>query len=212
MIPTAPITLIAQRRRSSFTSTCRLLSIIACMLMTLIVTSSVHARPKVGVSAPLFDLKDQTGTAHSLSQYRGKVVVLEWTNPTCPFVVKHYERDTMTQLAAAHPSVVWLTINSSHYTTDTKNKAWAQREGVRYVLNDASGEVGRRYGAKTTPQMFVINAEGVLVYQGAIDDNPHFDDRQSVNYVAEALKDLAAKRPVQNSETRPYGCSVKYQR
>lgn len=203
---------VAHRRRLNFIFTCKLLSVAACVSMTFMVKSNASAQPKVGVSAPQFNLKDQAGTAHSLSQYKGKVVVLEWTNPTCPFVVKHYERDTMTQLAAVHPGVVWLTINSSHYTTDAKNKVWAQREGVRYVLNDASGEVGRRYGAKTTPQMFVINAEGVLVYQGAIDDNPYFDDRKSVNYVAEALKDLAAKRPVQKAETRPYGCSVKYQR
>jgi peroxiredoxin len=170
------------------------------------------AQPKTGALAPTFKLKDQNGAPHSLEQYRGKTVVLEWTNPTCPFVVNHYAKKTMTKLAAAHPEVVWLTVNSSNYTTDEKNKEWAKREGVRYVLNDASGEVGRSYGAKTTPHMFVINAKGTLVYQGAIDDNPHFEKREGVNYVAQAIQDLAANRPVKRSEVRPYGCSVKYKR
>ena len=170
------------------------------------------AQPKTGAPAPEFKLKDQAGKLHSLDQYRGKIVVLEWTNPTCPFVVKHYDKKTMTQLAAAHPDVIWLTINSSHYTTDAKNTAWAKKEGVRYVLNDAQGDVGKRYGARTTPHMYVIDAQGILVYQGAIDDNPYFDRRQDVNYVAQALQDLAAKRPVRQSETQPYGCSVKYKR
>ena len=97
------MTPLVHRRRPSSVFTYRLLSVLVCVFMTFMVTFSVSAQPKVGVSAPQFKLKDQAGTAHSLSQYKGKVVVLEWTNPTCPFVVKHYERDTMTQLAAAHP-------------------------------------------------------------------------------------------------------------
>lgn len=138
--------------------------------------------------------------------------MLEWTNPGCPFVVRHYDKDTMTKLASTHPDVIWLTINSSYFTTDEDNAQWATKEGVKIVLNDASGSVGHAYGARTTPHMFVINTEGQLVYQGAIDDNPHFDERAPKNYVDAALKDLKAGQKVQTPETSPYGCSVKYKR
>ena len=186
-----------------------------CAIALSLVMGLAHlasAQPKTGAPAPDFTLKDQSGTEHKLSQYRGKVVVLEWTNPGCPFVVKHYEKDTMTKLAAKHPDVVWLTINSSYFTNDADNAKWAKSEGVQHVLNDASGKVGQAYGARTTPHMFVIGPDGALAYQGAIDDNPHFDARDSKNYVDAAIADLKAKRPVKTPEVRPYGCSVKYKR
>lgn len=179
---------------------------------TLLFSSLALAEPKTGAPAPDFTLKDHQGTTHKLSQYRGKIVVLEWTNPGCPFVVKHYEKDTMTKLAAKHPEVVWLTINSSYFTQDADNAQWAKAEGVKSVLNDASGEVGKQYGARTTPHMYVVSPDGTLAYQGAIDDNPHFDARADKNYVEAAIIDLKAKRPVKTPETKPYGCSVKYKR
>lgn len=178
--------------------------------------SAPHAAPapsaqlKVGAPAPDFTLKDQAGNEVKLSALKGKTVVLEWTNPGCPFVVRHYKAKTMTQLAAAHPEAVWLTINSSHFTQDAANSEWAQKEGVKVVLNDASGAVGQSYGARTTPHMYVINAQGELAYQGAIDDDPYGDKPEPLNYVAEALKALKAGQPIKVSETKPYGCSVKY--
>ena len=167
---------------------------------------------KLGAEAPDFTLKDQAGAAVKLSSLRGKVVVLEWTNPTCPFVVRHYKAKTMTQLAAQNPEVIWLTIYSSYFTQDADNAQWAQKEGVKRVLNDASGEVGRRYGARTTPHMYVVDAQGKLAYQGAIDDDPYGEKKAPLNYVAEALKALKAGAPVKVGETKPYGCSVKYKR
>ena len=168
------------------------------------------AKVNTGELAPDFTLLDQEGNSHTLSAYRGKTIVLEWTNPTCPFVEFHYKNDTMNKLSKANPNVVWLTINSSHFTTAEDNKKWARSENVKTVLADPSGQVGRSYEARTTPHMFVINPEGKVVYQGAIDDNPHMDQKVSVNYVKEALNALKAGKKVTVSETRPYGCSVKY--
>jgi peroxiredoxin len=167
---------------------------------------------KLGELAPDFSLKDQRGQELKLSSLRGKLVVLEWTNPTCPFVVRHYKAKTMTTLAQSHPDVVWLTINSSHFTQDADNAKWADSEGVKRVLNDASGEVGQRYRARTTPHMYVIDAAGKLAYQGAIDDDPYGDKQAPLNYVAEALKALKAGAQPKVGETKPYGCSVKYKR
>jgi len=165
---------------------------------------------KLGAPAPDFTLKDQRGATVTLSALKGKTVVLEWTNPGCPFVVRHYKAKTMTQLAQANPEVVWLTINSSYFTQDADNAKWADKEGVKVVLNDASGEVGKRYGARTTPHMYVIDAEGKLAYQGAIDDDPYGEKATPLNYVAEALKALKAGGSPKVNETKPYGCSVKY--
>lgn len=186
------------------------LMIIMCSLSFL--SSPAQAQLKVGELAPNFELKDQFGKSHNLKDYRGKTVVLEWTNPTCPFVVYHYERDTMTKLIAQNPEVVWLHINSSYFTTAKENLAWAKAEGVQTVLADPSGQVGKLYNARTTPHMFIVNAEGKLVYQGAIDDNPHREERKVNNYVAQALQSLKAKQNIKIAETKAYGCSVKYKR
>lgn len=167
---------------------------------------------KVGAPAPDFTLTDHKGTKHHLAAYQGKTVVLEWTNPSCPFVVRHYKAKTMSTLKAAHPEVVWLTIDSSHFATHKNSAPWAKKEGVSAVLNDASGEVGRLYGARTTPHMFVINKQGLLSYQGAIDDDPYGEKKSPLNYVSEALKSLSAGKEPSKSSTRPYGCSVKYKR
>lgn len=168
---------------------------------------------EVGQPAPDFALKDESGTAHSLSAYRGKVVVLEWTNPECPFVQRHYADRTMqkTLTVLAGKPVVWLAIDSSYSNTPDKSAAWKKLQGFPYpVLQDASGTVGHAYGAKTTPHMFVIDEKGIVRYAGAIDDDPHGRSGSATNYVRQAVEAVEAGKAVPASTTAPYGCSVKY--
>jgi peroxiredoxin len=170
----------------------------------------------VGQPAPNFTLQDQDGNSHSLSDFAGKIVVLEWFNNECPFVVKHYSGGDMNKTAAMADSggVVWLAINSTKNKTNEDNKKIAAEWGItRPILNDASGQVGRMYGAKTTPHMYIIGKDGTLVYAGAIDSNssPNAADiAGATNYVQQALTELAAGGTVSTPETKPYGCSVKY--
>jgi len=162
-----------------------------------------------------FTLEDQNGNKISLSDYGDKIVVLEWTNPDCPFVKRHYNEKTMVQLAEKYKDkdVVWFAVNSTHYMGNEDNKKWSDKYGVPYpILNDSSGEVGKSFGAKTTPHMYIIdNTEG-LVYEGGIDDdksgaiNP---DKRS-NYVDLALTNLSSGDTIEISKSKPYGCSVKY--
>jgi peroxiredoxin len=168
---------------------------------------------EVGQPAPDFTLKDEAGVQHSLSAYRGKTVVLEWTNPECPYVRRHYEDKTMqkTQAALGGTSVVWLVVDSSHFTTPDKSALWKKQQGFTSpVLQDPSGTVGHAYAAKTTPEMYVIDAQGVLRYAGAIDDDPRGRSTSPVNYVRQAVEALQSGRPVPVSSSPPYGCSVKY--
>ncbi len=170
-----------------------------------------HGGAHVGHAAPDFELIDHNGNVHELSDYRGKTVVLEWTNPQCPFVVRHYEADTMTDMAREHDDVVWLSIDSSHFVTAESASKWAKKEDIPYpILLDASGEVGRMYNARTTPHMFVIDPEGTLVYDGAIDDDPRGKSDAPTNYVAAALKASMNGKTVETATSKPYGCSVKY--
>lgn len=189
----------------------------------LALAASLQAAPEVGHAAPDFTLTDLNGRSHSLSEFRGKTVVLEWVNQECPFVVKHYDKSgnmPATQKFAADQGVVWLSINSGHPGAQgdfdkAKTEAWMQRTGAAPTayFRDQDGKVGKLYDARTTPHMFVINAEGVLVYAGGIDDirsaNPD-DIAKATNYVKAALADLQAGREVQIKTSRPYGCSVKY--
>lgn len=181
-----------------------------------------RAEVKTGAPAPDFTLTDIHGVSHNLSDFRGKTVVLEWINHGCPFVVKHYVQGHMQALQreATADGVIWLSICSSapgkqgHYSADEWKKVNAEKNGsATAILLDEEGIVGKLYGAKTTPHMFIINAEGTLVYQGAIDSkrstSPE-DIASSQNYVRDALADIAAGRPVAISQTVPYGCSVKY--
>lgn len=161
-----------------------------------------------------FTLTDQDGRAHTLSSYRGKIVVLEWTNPDCPFVKRHHEtKTTMVDLAKAYADkdVVWLAINTTHYFDMTKNKEFAKRLAIPYpVLDDRGGAVGKLYGATRTPEMLVIDKAGRIVYHGAIDDDPKGDKAETVNYVKQALDETLAGKPVSTPHTAPYGCTVKY--
>jgi peroxiredoxin len=166
-------------------------------------------------TAPDFELADQNGETHKLSDYRGKIVVLEWTNPQCPFVQRHYAdgHTTMIDLAAKFggEDVVWLGIDSSNFVTSESATAWAEKKGITTpILLDADGEVGRLYEAKTTPHMFVIGREGELLYSGAIDDDSSGKGKAPVNFVEAALSSVLAGEPVQTAKTKPYGCSVKY--
>ncbi|MEY4489292.1 MAG: hypothetical protein RIQ79_1800 [Verrucomicrobiota bacterium] len=188
-----------------------------------IFAASVLGAATVGQPAPAFTLTDLDGKTHSLAELKGKVVVLEWTNPGCPFVKKHYDKSgniPATQKAAVADGVIWLSINSSALGKEgdydvAAAKAWlaAEKSAATAYLRDTDGKVGHAYGAKTTPHIFVINAEGVLVYEGAIDSIRSADPAdiaKAENYVKSALSDLKAGKPVAKASTQPYGCSVKY--
>jgi hypothetical protein len=180
------------------------------------------AAPVLGQPAPAFRAADADGATRSLSEFRGKTVVLEWTNNGCPYVQKHYKSGNMQglQRQATQDGVVWLTIISSApgfqgYLTGPQARQWKAEVGAASsdVLLDPQGTVGRAYQAKTTPHMFVIDRAGTLVYMGGIDDQPTTDPaslKVARNYVAAALADVKAGRRVAQAESRPYGCSVKY--
>ena len=176
----------------------------------------------VGEAAPDFTLTDTKGTAHSLSDFKGKYVVLEWVNFDCPFVKNHYVTGNMPTLQANYTEkdVVWLSICSSapgkqgHFASDalTSRMAAENWAGTAY-LTDADGTVGKMYDAQTTPHMYIIDPEGVLRYAGAIDDTPSTkaeDLKTASNYVSASLDNLMAGKPVETKVTKAYGCSVKY--
>jgi peroxiredoxin len=176
----------------------------------------------VGQPAPAFELKDSRGKTVRLADFKGKTVVLEWTNPGCPFVVKHYSSQNMQALQkeAAAQGVVWLSISSTSpghgdYLAPAALGAQYQGWGAAPagLLMDDAGTVGRAYGARTTPHMFVIDAKGLLVYAGGIDDkrsaNPA-DVKTAKNFVRSALAELQAGKAVSTPTALPYGCSVKY--
>jgi len=192
--------------------------------VTALIGSPLYAAdvPPVGSAAPDFSLTDSKGKTHSLSQYKGKYVVLEWFNPECPFVKKHYGSENMQKLQQEYTSkgVVWLTIDSNapgtegNMTPEQAQKvtsSWKTHQTA--LLLDPESKVARSYGAKNTPDMIVINPEGKIVYEGAIDNkatpNPS-DIPSSTNYVKAALDESLAGKPVSNPTTKPYGCSVKY--
>jgi peroxiredoxin len=177
---------------------------------------------EVGQAAPNFSLPDTNGQSHELSQYKGKWVVLEWYQPDCPFVRKHYGSGNMQALQKEFTAkgVVWLSIDSSapgqegNYPADKLNQIASSQGAARTaLLLDPDGKVGHAYGAKTTPDMYIINPEGKLVYEGAIDSKPTTvvaDLKTATNYVKVALDDSMSGKSVPQTVTRPYGCSVKY--
>lgn len=167
-----------------------------------------------GAPSPAFTLEDQTGRKVSLSDYAGQVVVLEWINPDCPFVVRHARAKTMKTLAEKYKDqgVVWIGINTTHYANKETNAKWIASNELPYpVLDDHAGEVGRLYGAKTTPHMYIVDKGGNLVYQGGIDDDPNGSKGAgALNYVDQALGELLAGKAVSVPQSKPYGCTVKY--
>jgi hypothetical protein len=187
-----------------------------------VIAVPASAAPAVGKPAPNFKLADANGKPVTLADFRGNTVVLEWNNPECPFVKKHYDSGNMqkAQAAAAKDGVVWLTINSGApgkqgHVTGAEAKAFLAQSGARpaaYLL-DPRGVVGRVYEAKTTPHMYVVNKAGTLVYAGGIDDKPtdkQADIEGARNHVLSALSELRAGKAVSVATSRPYGCAVKY--
>ncbi len=176
----------------------------------------------VGEPAPVFTATDIQGVEHTLTDFRGQTVILEWNNPECPYVVKHYDSGNMQSLQAeaTETGAVWISINSAaegkqgHMTAEIANEKMSDLgfNGSAYIL-DESGEIGQMYHAKTTPHMYVIDGEGTLVYAGAIDSDPSFKQdgiATATNYVKSAWEAVAAGEEVEVSSTQPYGCSVKY--
>jgi hypothetical protein len=189
---------------------------------SLVSPAPAGAAPKVGVAAPSFTATSTGGKAVSLAEQRGKIVVLEWTNHDCPYVVKHYSTGNMQALQkdAVGQGVVWLTMISSapgtqgHVSPSQADELTTSRKaGPTAVLLDPTGVVGKMYGATNTPHMYVIDQAGTLMYAGAIDDRPttrRGDVQGAHNYVREALQAVAAGQPVKTPVTRAYGCTVKY--
>lgn len=196
-----------------------LVTLLACLASTALIAAD---SPATGAAAPDISVTDSKGKTHSISQYKGKTVVLEWFNPGCPFVVKHYGSGNMQKLQEEFTGkgVVWLTIDSSaagkegHLTPEQANAKmteWKMKPSA--LLLDADGKAGQTYGAKNTPHMFVISPDGKVIYQGAIDSKPSpkpEDIPSSTNYVKVALEESMAGKPVSTASTKPYGCTVKY--
>ncbi len=187
-----------------------------------VATSAALASPEIGAPAPDFTLTSSVGNEHSLSDFKGKFVVLEWINYDCPFVVKHYTNGDMQALQTKYrdQDVVWLSISSSkpgsqgHFDADGINaRMEKEKANPTAYLIDEPGEVGKAYGARTTPHMFIIDPEGNLIYKGGIDDNRSAnpdDVKTANNFVVEALTAAMAGEAVPNPVTQEYGCSVKY--
>lgn len=198
---------------------------LAAVVLTLAAACALAAGPAAattGAASPGFTVMDASGKPVNLADFRGRFVVLEWTNPDCPFVRKHYDSGNMQNLQRAWGAkdVVWLAVNSTReghgeFRDGSQMASWMKEQGgaPHAILIDGTSAAGRAYAAKTTPHMFVIDPTGRIVYQGAIDDrrsaNPA-DAKVANNHVAAALTDAMAGRPVRLASTTPYGCSVKY--
>jgi peroxiredoxin len=189
---------------------------------TFLMGTNAIAAPAVGQQAPDFVAVDTGGKQHRLSDFAGKFVVLEWTNPGCPFVRKHYGSGNMpaTQKAATEKGVVWLAINSTEraagdYLKPPALDAWMKEHSAAptAVLMDEDGVIGQAYGARTTPHLFIIDPKGVLVYAGGIDSIASAraeDIKTATNYVSQALGEAYGGRAISMAASRPYGCSIKY--
>jgi AhpC/TSA family len=196
-------------------------SIAAAMLST---TQHAWAQQTatVGQAAPNFSAKDTSGKSVSLADFKGKTVVLEWVNPGCPYVRKHYDGGNMqgTQQDALAKNVVWLAINSTgndhpDYLKPADLAKWMKdkKAPATHMLMDEDGKIGKAYGARTTPHLYIVDGKGMLVYAGGIDSIPSAsasDIPKATNYVKVSLNELAGGKPVSNAVTRAYGCSVKY--
>ncbi|MBC8481280.1 MAG: thioredoxin family protein [Planctomycetes bacterium] len=177
--------------------------------------ADVNQMPPKTDTAPDFTLENYEGNSVSLSDYKSKIVVLEWFNYDCPFSKYHHEKEqTMTNLAEKFKDqgVVWLAINSTDYMTAEKNKEFALKNNIPYpILTDKDGTVAKLYDAKTTPHMFIINKNQEIVYNGGIDDSPMGEKgEKGVNFVDQALGELLDEKAISQPKTKPYGCSVKY--
>jgi peroxiredoxin len=184
-------------------------------------TPPAHAAATVGQAAPDFTATDALGKTHKLSSFKGKHVVLEWTNPNCPFVVKHYSGNMQAlQAEFMGKGVVWLSVNSTNkksrdYLEPVKLTAWQaeKKASASAMLMDDAGDIGELYNAKTTPHMYIINPQGLLIYTGAIDSiaSAKVDDiKTATNYVRQGLNEALAGKAISVASSRPYGCFIKY--
>ena len=192
------------------------------LILGLLLFSAAAFAARVGESAPDFTATDSNGKVQKLSDYKGKFVVLEWTNQSCPYTRKHYESGNMQKLQKewTQKGVVWFTVVSSApgaqgYVTAAEENDYVKKVNAAptAVLLDPKGDLGHLFAAKTTPHMFIIDPSGKLVYNGAIDDHPTTDVSDiagSTNYVSQALEQALSGKPIAEAATRPYGCSVKY--
>ena len=184
--------------------------------------NSAFAVATVGQPAPAFTVQDSSGKTVSLANFKGKLVVLEWVNPGCPYVVKHYGSANMqgTQKDATTKGVVWLAVNSTSadhgdYKAPAAMAQWMQghKAAASATLMDADGKIGRAYGARTTPHLYIVDPKGLLVYAGGIDNKPSINPADipgATNHVKVALGEALAGKAISQATTRPYGCSVKY--
>jgi peroxiredoxin len=196
--------------------------ILKSTLALLVAAGTAFAAPQVGQPAPEFTLTDSNGKSHNLSDFKGKFVVLEWLNHGCPFVKKHYDGGNMQGLQKEFTGkdVVWLSIVSSapgkqgHMSPEETNKTKEEKgSAATAILNDEDGTVGKLYDAKVTPELYVINPEGTLIYMGAIDDKKSVEPADvagAKNYVKQALDEAVAGKPVSEPTTTAYGCGIKY--
>lgn len=219
----AELLLLPHRQSSAlFMKTTAHVALLVLATLTGLVTRATAA-VEVGQAAPDFTLTDIDGHAHSLADYRGKVVVLEWNNPDCPIVRKHYDSDNLPKLQreATADGVIWLLINSGapgkeggdYSAVQLKDWLKGHNAAPTAYLRDQDGKVGHLYHARTTPHMFVINKDGTLMYEGAIDSIASArksDIAKATNYVRVALTDLKDGKPIEKKASEPYGCSVKY--
>ncbi|HTC93135.1 MAG TPA: redoxin domain-containing protein [Terriglobales bacterium] len=192
------------------------------LILGLLLFSAAAFAARVGESAPDFTATDSNGKVQKLSDYKGKFVVLEWTNQSCPYTRKHYESGNMQKLQKewTQKGVAWFTVVSSApgaqgYVTATEENDYVKKVNAAptAVLLDPKGDLGHLFAAKTTPHMFIIDPSGKLIYNGAIDDHPTTDVSDiagSTNYVSQALEQAMSGKPIAEAATRPYGCSVKY--
>ena len=195
---------------------------LAVAAMALVAGNAVAQTAAVGQPAPGFSATDTAGKTVKLSDYPGRFVVLEWVNPGCPFVRKHYSSANMqgVQKEFTAKGVVWLAINSTEpghgdYLPPARLAAWTaeQKSSATATLMDEKGSIGRAYGARTTPHLYIVNPQGVLVYAGGIDSIPSGrveDIQTATNYVRQGLNESLAGKPITAAVTKPYGCSVKY--
>jgi peroxiredoxin len=193
------------------------LSLAAAALTATALAGPGHSHAKLGEAVPDFELVDSTGKTHKLSDYKGKIIVLEWINRECPWVVKAYKasacQDAVKKSRQIDENVVWLAINSTNWTKPDENNHWIKMYGLEYpILLDNDGEVGHMFDARRTPHMFVIDQKGVLRYDGALDNDKMRDTPESdqINYVVNAIDQITKGDPVAPDQVKPYGCSVKY--
>jgi peroxiredoxin len=187
--------------------------------VTLLMASgaSLSQSASVGSAAPAFAAKDLSGKPVTLGDFKGKYVVLEWTNPDCPYVRKHYNSGNMpaTQRQAVAKGVVWLSVSTGDTHAPSELQAWLKTKSASptATLTDADGKIARAYGARTTPHMYIVDPQGMLIYAGAIDSKPSSnpaDIGSATNYVDQALSEAMSGKAVSRAVTQAYGCSVKY--